>query len=272
MAHHPFFVKPLRRPLVFGHRGASGRLPENTLASFRLALEEGADVLETDVHLTRDGQVVVAHDDDLERMSDGRGPLAAHTFAELRRLDAGHGFTLDDGASFPERGRGHRIPLLAEVFETFPQVRFNIELKQADPALARAVVALVRETDRAPRTLLTAGEDAAMATLRAEIARAGLQPALGASSGEIAAFIHAVLQGAPPPPGLQALQVPPAFSGQPLVTESFVAHAHAHELQVHVWTINREAEMTRLIELGVDGVMSDFPGRLRALLDARGAR
>ena len=98
---------------------------------------------------------------------------------------------------------------------------------------------------------------------------AGTRPALGAAVGDVVAFVRSAQAGEAPPTELVALQVPPAFAGQPLVTEAFVAHARAHDIHVHVWTINEEAEMARLLDLGVDGVMSDFPGRLRTLVDAR---
>lgn len=265
---HPFFDSAL--PLVFAHRGASGELPENTMASFRLAEEQGADVFETDVHRTRDGEIVAAHDDDLERMTNGRGLLAEHTWQQLRELDAGFGFTRGAPDDFPERGKGHRIPLLSELFEAFPDVRFNIELKQSDPELARGLVEMVRGAKREETTLVTAQEDAAMAMLRAAVQRAGLSVALGACRGDVVSFIRAAQAGAAPPQELMALQAPPRFGEQPLVTETFVEYAHRYALSVHVWTINEVDEMRTLLELGVDGVMSDYPARLRALVDSRG--
>lgn len=264
---HPFFDSAL--PLVFGHRGASGELPENTMASFRLALEQGADVFETDIHRTRDGKIVAAHDDSLVRMTNGRGLLAQHTWQQLRELDAGYGFTRGDPDDFPERGRGHRIPLLSELFEEFPEVRFNIELKQSDPELARGLVEMVQGAKREALTLVTAQEDSAMAMLRAASQRAGLRAAMGACKGDVVSFIRAAQADAAPPPELMALQVPPLFDGQPLVTPPFLEHAHRHAVSVHVWTINEAEDMRALLELGVDGVMSDYPARLRALVDAR---
>ncbi len=264
---HPYFDAP--RPAVFAHRGASGELPENTLAAFERALAQGADFLETDVHRTKDGRVVIAHDGDVSRVTDGQGEIEALNWDELSVLDAGYGFTRDHGATHPERGKGHGIPLLEEAFSSFPRARFNIELKTSDPALAADVVALVGAYDREERTLLAAGEDSAMSLLRDELARTGLAPALGAAVGDILAFVRSALDGVPPPPGPMALQVPPDFAGRPLVTEEFVRHAHQHGLFVHVWTLNDEAEMHRLLDLDVDAVMSDFPARLRAVVDGR---
>jgi len=237
---HPFFALP--RPIVFGHRGASGERPENTLISFERALEHGADVIETDVHLSRDGEVVVLHDADLARTTDGAGEVGSLDYGDIARLDAGHRFTVADGAA-PFRGRGVRVPRLEEAFARFPGVRFNIELKHADTRLASAAV-----RERASGV------------------------ALGASVADVLGFVRAALDGAAPPPGPLALQIPAEFLGRPLVTPELLAFAHAHGVQVHVWTVNDTAEMRRLLALGVDGIMSDFPGRLRSLVDAlRGA-
>ena len=265
---HPYFDAP--RPAVFGHRGASGELPENTLAAFARAVEQGADYLETDVHRTRCGRVVVAHDGDVARMTNGRGAIESLDWEELREFDAGYRFSPEGSSEFPERGRGHRIPLLEEVFATFPAVRFNVELKATDQALTDGVLELVRKYGRADRTLLAAAEDDAMALLRSALGTDDKGPAQGASVGDILAFVRAALDRTPPPAGPMALQVPPEFGGRPLVTPEFVGHAHDHGLFVHVWTVNDEAEMARLLDLGVDAVMSDFPGRLRAVVDGRG--
>ena len=256
---------------MFGHRGASGEAPENTRVAFERALAQGAAILETDVHVTRDGEVVISHDPDVARNTEGTGRIADLTLAELARLDAGYRFSADGGASHPWRGRGVRIPSLREVFEALPGVRFNIEIKANDPRLVAGVVRLVAEHGRAEHTLLAAAEDETLAAVRAELARRGVRTALGASVGDVLGYVRAALGQGEPPREPMALQIPPSFSGEPLVTKPLVAFAHAHDVQVHVWTVNEEAEMERLLDLGVDGLMSDFPGRLRAVVDARRA-
>jgi glycerophosphoryl diester phosphodiesterase len=261
---HPFF--DLARPLVFGHRGASGERPENTLPSFELALEQGADVIETDVHLTRDGEVVVLHDADIARTTDGHGELSELTWAEAAALDAGFRFTASDGST-PFRERGIRIPRLGDVLDRFPHAHFNIELKRSDPRLVRAVLDLLRKHRCEERTLLAAEHDDTMRLVRSAVVERGCRVALGASVGDVLGFVRAAVDRVPPPRGPMALQIPPEFVGRPLVTRELLAHAHAYGVQVHVWTINDEAEMRRLLALGVDGVMSDFPGRLRAVVD-----
>jgi glycerophosphoryl diester phosphodiesterase len=267
---HPYFA--VEKPIVFGHRGASGEAPENTLVAFERALAQGAAILETDVHVTRDGEVVVSHDPDVSRNTGAKGRIAELTCAELARLDAGYRFSPDGGATHPWRGCGIRIPSLREVFEALPAARLNIEVKDGDPRLVAGVVRLVAEHARAERTLLAAAEDDTLAAVRAELERQGVRPALGASIGDVLGYVRAALGQGEPPREPMALQIPPSFAGKPLVTPRLVAFAHAHDVQVHVWTINDEAEMERLLALGVDGVMSDFPGRLRAVVDRERVR
>jgi glycerophosphoryl diester phosphodiesterase len=263
---HPFFDRA--RPLVFGHRGAAGERPENTLISFERALAQGADVLETDVHLTRDGEVVVLHDADVARTTDGRGDVATLAWRELAALDAGARFLAPDGSA-PFRGRGVRVPRLAELFERFPDARFNVELKRNDARLIGAVLELIRRHGREARTLLAAEQDDTMRALREAMRAQRCGAALGASVGDVLGFVRAAVAGTEPPAGPMALQIPAEFAGRPLVTPELVKFAHAHDVQVHVWTINAPAEMERLLALDVDGVMSDFPGLLRSVVEAR---
>jgi glycerophosphoryl diester phosphodiesterase len=266
---HPFFDVPV--PTVIGHRGASGELPENTLASFERAVAQGAAILESDVHITRDGALVLIHDDELSRTTDGSGRVADHTLAEILALDAGHRFSPRGDGRFPCRGRGLRIPTLEEALAAFPQAHWNLELKEQIPALVEDTVALVLRAGRERSVLLAAAEDEIMADLRAHLAKTGARPAVGAAAGDVLRFVRSAIAGEAPPPGPMALQVPPDFGGRPLVTREFVAHAHAHDLVVHVWTVNEPAEIERLLELGVDGIMSDFPERVARVAAAQRA-
>jgi glycerophosphoryl diester phosphodiesterase len=264
---HPFFALPT--PLVIGHRGSSGEAPENTLPAFARALAQGAVVLETDVHATRDGVVVVYHDERVERTTDGAGAIAELDFAALRALDAGHRYSPDAGRSFPFRGQGLRIATFAEALDAFPGARFNVELKRDDAALVEGTLGAVAAAGRADLTLLTAGDDAAMARLRRRLAETGLAPARGASTGDVLGFVRAALGGGEPPREPMALQIPAEFAGRPLVTRELVAFAHTYDVQVHVWTVNDPAEMHRLLDLGVDGIVSDYPSRVCEVVAAR---
>jgi len=256
---HPYF--DIGRPHLFGHRGASGEAPENTLPSFARAVEHGVPFLELDCHATRDGEIVVLHDALLERTTDGEGPVSARSFAELERLDAGHRFSLD-GVSFPFRGRGVRVPRFVEILRAFPGARLNLEVKQAEPAIAAEVVRIVKRANAEARVLLAAAEEPILASIRA------LDPgtALGSSTSDVIEFVRAASESrlASFTPRGHALQIPPDAFGRPLVTRELVEAAHQLGLFVHVWTINDADEMKRLLGLGVDGLMSDLPGVLLA--------
>jgi glycerophosphoryl diester phosphodiesterase len=256
---HPFFALP--RPLAIGHRGCAGEVPENTLASFARGAADGAVVIETDVHLSRDRVPVLLHDDDVARVTDGSGAVRDLSLAEIQRLDAGHRFTAADGST-PYRGAGLRIPSLAEALDALPGMRFNLELKEDCPEISERVLAVIRKAGREELTLVTSGEDALMEKLRAAVRRDGSAVALGASTGDVARFALAARDGVAPPPGPMALQIPTRFAGAPLVTPALLAAAHAHGVHVHVWTVNEPREIAELLDLGVDGVISDFPARV----------
>lgn len=269
---HPFFDVPT--PCAIGHRGAAGELPENTLSSLERARARGAAILETDLRLSADGVPVLFHDADLDRTTDGYGPLASQPYPALRRLDAAFHFRPPErgarGGPPPLRGRGVRIPSFEEALDTFGTARFNVELKDPNPALTRAALGCVARAGCADRVLFTAEGTEHMAALREAIAEAELDVAIGACVGDVIAFLGTVASGTAPPRvirgarflGPMALQVPPRTPHGPLVDAAFVDHAHAHGLTVHVWTINDPEEMDTLLGLGVDGIVSDFPGRV----------
>jgi glycerophosphoryl diester phosphodiesterase len=264
---HPFF--DVATPIAIGHRGCAGEAPENTLASFRRGIADGAAILETDAHLSADGVPVLIHDGAVERVTDGHGRVSELDLAALQRLDAGYRFSPDGGRSHPQRGSGLRIPTLREALEALPGVRFNIELKDDRPGLVERVVEAVAEAGRAALTLLTAADDALMARLREHVAREGVDVALGACTHEVAAFALAAARGETPPDGPMALQIPPEFAGRPLVTPALLECAHRHGVQVHVWTVNDPGEIAALLDLGVDGIVSDFPARVASMVKSR---
>jgi len=264
---HPYFDLP--GPLILGHRGAAGEAPENTLVSFARGLDLGAHIIETDVHRTRDGVPVLIHDASVERTTDGRGPVSDLDLADLQRLDAGHRFSLDGGRSFPFRGQGVRIPTLADALSSLPDTRFNLEIKAPGGELAESVLAVIRELGREHTTLVTAGEEAIMVPLRAAWAAVRVRPALGASDADVLEVVRSALANEAPATDSMALQIPTEFAGSPLATRELVSHCHGHDIQVHVWTINDPREIRRLLALGVDGIVTDYPGRMAALLASR---
>jgi glycerophosphoryl diester phosphodiesterase len=255
------------KPRLFAHRGASGEAPENTMVAFRRALDVGVSYAELDVHATRDGQVVVIHDETLERTTNGKGKVQEHSLTELQQLDAGYWFSADDGHQFPFRAAGVRIPTLAEVLRRSPALRFTVEIKQVEPPIEELVIAVVRDCGRAEDVILASEHDRVITQVRE------LAPEIATSFavGEVVDFIQRVStsQLAEYHPAGLALQIPPEFHDVPMVTAETVTIAHTLGLEVHVWTINEPQEMERLLDLGVDGIMSDFPGRLREVAQRR---
>ena len=231
--------------LTIAHRGASGCRPENTLAAFERAAELGADMCELDVQLTSDGVLVVIHDDTVDRTTDGRGRVDAITFDALRRLDAGCRF--GDG-----RFAGARIPTLDEVFAaTRGRCGLNIELKA--PGSERAVAPIIRRFDALTDSIVSSFEWDALARL-----------------GQIDPAIRLGYLGDKHPRRmLDATARAHAFALCPeagLVTADFCAEAHRRGLAVYTWTVDDEAAMKALAAAGVDGIMTNFPGRLRRLM------
>lgn len=253
----------------FAHRGASARAPENTLEAFRLGVEAGAGGLELDVHMTRDGEVVVIHDPTVDRTTSGSGAVAEMTLGQLRRLDAGYRFSPDGGATYPHRGVGVRVPTLAEVYEEFPEACVNIEMKEEQPGIGGAVLRVVRGAGAQERTLVVSARHGGVRRFRG---LSGGEISTGASRPEIAAFYlwsRSRLEGLCRP-AYDALQVPVEHRGRPLVTPRFLEAAHRRGVRVDAWTINEPREMRRLLDLGVDTIMTDRPGELARVLAESG--
>jgi glycerophosphoryl diester phosphodiesterase len=255
-------------PVNLAHRGASARAPENTLEAFRLAVEAGAGGLELDVHVTRDGEVVVIHDATVDRTTDGSGAVAEMELEEIQRLDAGYHFSPDGGRNFPYRGRGVRIPTLTEVYASFPEARVNADIKEVQSGAEEAVLRVIRSAGAEERTLIASTEHAVVRRFR-RISRGHI--ATAASRREIAAFyvLSRVRLGALARPVYDALQVPVEHRGIELVTPRFLRAARSTGVRVDVWTINDAAQMRWLLDLGVSGIMTDHPEVLAALLAGR---
>jgi glycerophosphoryl diester phosphodiesterase len=255
-----FFDLP--RPRVIAHRGASGGYPENTLPAFIAARDLGAPYIELDVHLTCDGRVVVAHDDDLKRVGGNDGVICEMTLAELSRVDAGYNFTTDDGG-YPFRGRGIRVPELAEVFAACPEQRVIVEIKQSNPSLVERLIAVIDQAGMRRRVLVACEHQAPIDEFRF----AAPDIPTNFPTNEVAALLMSLPPGAPPfVPRGDAMQIPPAHQGWQMVTPETVAATHRMGVEMHVWTVNKETEMRTLLAMGVDGIITDFPGRLLNLL------
>jgi glycerophosphoryl diester phosphodiesterase len=258
-----FFAAP--RPRVMAHRGASADYPENTMAAFGAAVELGAAYIELDVHRTRDGEVVVFHDDDLSRIASDDRVIRELTMAEIETVDAGFNFSPAAG-SYPFRGQGVRVPRLAEVLTSWPALRFVIEFKPRDSLIADATLEVVRRTAMERRVLFASEHLEPIQRVRT------LAPQLPTNlpAAEIVTFVQGLPAGAPAYAlAGDALQIPPEHQGLKLATREVVVGAHRNGLEVHVWTINDEAQMQEMLSLGVDGIITDHPSRLLSLLKAQ---
>ncbi len=255
------------RPRAIGHRGSAGTHPENTMPSFRAALDARAPYIELDIHATRDGVVVVSHDANLNRTCGIDCAIREMTWNELARLDAGACYTID-GRTFPFRGSGVTIPRLADVLSACPHTRFLIEVKQSEPSVIPAMLAIVDEL-KARRRVMVVSE---LQPPLDEIRRAAIGIPTNLSYGEVADLLQAMAAKREDyvPPG-DALQVPPTYEGWKLVTPESIEFAHRHGLEVHVWTVNEEHAMRELLDMGVDGIISDFPARLMKVIAERAA-
>jgi len=232
--------------LNIAHRGASGEFPENTLPAFAAAIEAGAQMCELDAQLTRDGAAIVIHDETVDRTTNGTGAVAAMSLAEIRRLDA--------GVTFGARFAGTLVPTLQEVLTLVRgRCALNVELKSA--GVEREVCRLLREHEALSSTLVSSFDWDALAQARR------LEPALRLS----------VLADRSPDAMFETAQRLGASSVNPrvnLVTEALVARAHRGGFKVLVWTVDNAAKIDQMIELGVDGIMTNYPARLAARLRA----
>jgi glycerophosphoryl diester phosphodiesterase len=255
------------RPLLIAHRGGAGLAPENTMAAFREGLDTwAADMVELDVRSSADGHCVVIHDETVDRTTDGSGEVAAMTLAELRELDAGYRFT-PDGRSYPFRGRGIRIPTIAEVLEELAAARITIEVKIGTAQVP--LFAALSRFNAADRVVL-AGMNSADRTLFADHHAGATSP----SSEQLRPFVLMNQWGLGAfwrLPG-DVVQVPERFGDRTVVTPAFVRGVHRQGLDVHVWTVNEREDMDRLLDWGVDGIVTDRPDTLGQLLHERYGR
>lgn len=261
---HSFFAG-LKPTLHISHRGGAAIAPENTMPAFEDAvLRYHTDILETDVHLTRDGAIVVAHDDTLERCTDGSGPISSYSLRELRELDAAYRFS-PDGHSFPFRGRNIQIPLLSELLERFPALRLNIELKAGDQGAVDIFAAELSKYDAIGRVCIGSEHDRIGELLvKALPSACHFYPRNALTQAVMGLHAGAPLKGDDP---FTVLDMPLYYEGMRLIHEEFLKRAHAFGRWVNVWVIDEPGEMRDLVRDGVGGIMTDYPDRLRNVLN-----
>lgn len=247
---------------LYAHRGASAEQPENTMIAFERAVEIGVDGLELDVHLTRDGHLIVAHDDTPQRMTGARAAWSELDLVDVRRLDAGWGFVAPDG-SRPFAGHGVGVPTLEEVIDAFPRWRLNVDLKIGD-RVVEVALDLIRRKRAEDRVTLASFSLATLIAVR----RRGYGGETGLAQGEMAALLSmpAMLWRQLPFTGTAA-QVPVSHRAIRFDRPSFIAKCHSLGLRIDYWTIDDRAEAERLLALGADGIMTNDPAALRSLFD-----
>lgn len=267
-----------RRIINYAHQGGSHEAPSSTLLAIELAVANGAGAIELDVHATKDRRLVVCHDGTVDRTTNATGAIADLTLEELQRLDNAYWFIAGEDVSpghrdeeYVLRGRAPRdrslgIVTLEEVITTFPGVPINLDIKQTAPDVVPYEDLLADELRRLGRsedTIVASFNDTAIAAFRS------LAPEVPTSAAtmEVVRWVGALLRGDELPQlPIVAFQIPEEVLGNRLVDGNFVAAAHTAGIAVHVWTINDHDAMRRLIDLGVDGIISDRPSELAAVL------
>lgn len=262
-AHHPYFNQDHGRALVIAHRGGSGLWPENTLYAFSRAVTMGVDVLETDMRSTADGALVLIHDSTVNRTTNGKGPVVSYTLPELQALDAGYHWS-SNGQTFPFRGRGLTVPTLEEVFSAFPDMRMNIDIKQTEPSIVAPFCKMIRHFNMVNKVMVASFRQKNLREFRRQCP----EVATSASRPEALLFfaLHLAQLGAVLSLDAHALQVPEIYAGLHLLTPRFIDAAHMRNLKVHAWTVNEASDMQRLLNLELDGIVTDYPDKLIEVL------
>jgi glycerophosphoryl diester phosphodiesterase len=256
----------VRLPEVIAHRGGDGQWPGETMRALREAAKLGADVLEMDVFLSRDGELMLMHDHEVERTTEGRGVVNELDSKYLQSLNAGHKWS-PDGKCRPfenksvrdPRYRDLRVPRLAEVFDEFPRARMVIEMKKADRSPAAALSQMIRERGAADRVLVASFKGKFMDEFRRLSPEVATSFSL--SKGDLGRLISGrkLADGDAADP--RAIQLP-----YQLVTEEVVRRAHDRNIKIHAWTVNELDQMYLMWNRAVDGITTDYPGPLLALL------
>lgn len=269
LTSHPAPTPPVladlgQRPLVIAHRGGKGLWPENTLFAFERAAALGVDMLEMDLQLSQDAKLVVMHDDTLERTTNGEGQVAHYSLAELQALDAGYNWTADGGQSHPYRGQGTRIAALEEVFERFPLIPKVLNIKVPDVGMEAVLCEMLAAYDQLDRVIVGSFHERSLARFRQ------LCPEVATSAGPVSVRMLLALNWLGLSdllsPSYAVLQIPPQHSGLDLATPRLVRNAQARGLNVQLWTINEQPAMRRLLQMGVNGLITDYPDRALQLL------
>ncbi|CAG7641013.1 Glycerophosphodiester phosphodiesterase [Paenibacillus solanacearum] len=243
------FTMATNQPLVIAHRGAKGEAPENTLAAFRLGLEQGCDAIELDIHLSKDGEIIVIHDATMDRTSDMTGTVNKLTLAEIKQADA--------GKWFDEKYAGEKVPTLEEVFDLVPEhIMINVEIKGSyNRKLELALADLMKRKNRVHNVVISSFDHKCLVFMKLLLPDVRIGLLYDCNIGRHSA--------------LAATTGVPVFSLHPnakRIDKEDVRDAVEQGLQVYAYTINDAAKMEQAIDAGISGIITDFPGRLREIL------
>lgn len=254
-----------KRPLNIAHRGGMGLWPENTIYAFNHAIEAGGDVLELDIWPAADGEIVVVHDETVDRTSDGTGQVGEMALKELKKLDFAFNFVGKKVGKPAFRGRGITICTLDELFRHFPKAYFNIEIKPDSPGFARKVIELVRKAGMTDQVVITSFHEKTVKLVLQE----ATEIATAASRDEAMSMylLSKIGLGRLHQPVGKVYQVPVTYAGREVVTPSFIKGAHSVGQEVYVWTVDTPSEMKRFLEMGVDGIITNRPDLFAKVLE-----
>ncbi|MEN0106563.1 MAG: glycerophosphodiester phosphodiesterase [Pseudomonas sp.] len=250
-------------PLVIAHRGGMGLWPENTLFAFERAAALDVDMLEMDVRRSRDGELVVIHDADVARTSNGTGLVADLDLATLQQLDAGYQWTADGGTTYPYRQQGIRIPTLAEVLARYPRMAKSLEIKDNDPAAAEQLCQQLKAANQEQRVVVGSFYEAPLQAFREQCPT--VATGAGATSAKVLVVLHWLGLERLLSPSYQVLAVPER-RGPMVVDAALISAAQERGLAVMLWTINEQPTMRHLLDMGAQGLITDYPDRALQLL------
>ncbi|MFS0862539.1 glycerophosphodiester phosphodiesterase [Fredinandcohnia sp. 179-A 10B2 NHS] len=261
------------RPLVIAHQGGEQLAPSNTMEAFTLSKKLGVDVLEFDIHITKDGHLVTIHDPTVDRTTNGKGAVADFTLKELQDLDAGYSFQDLEG-EYSFRGKGAFIPSVKEVFEVFPDTPMIIEIKDDNPPermkeVAEKLWLLIEEYNKEEQVIVASFDQAIIDTFQ-EFSK-GKTP-VAAGRQEVTKFVvfHKFFLRNLYQPQVDFLHIPTSDSGFDLADQTVLKGAHRRGVDIHYWTINDKETMQQLIESGADGIMTDRPDLMIEVLEDLG--
>lgn len=261
---HPWFAG-IERPVVIAHQGGDGLWPSSTMFAYEHAAALHPDiVLEGDVHITADGVLVLMHDETVDRTTDGTGEIEAMTLGEIKRLDAGYDWSPDEGQTYPYRGMGLQVATLEEVFERFPDRRYVLEIKLTRGSITQPLCDLIRAHRLADRVLVGSFHDDRLAEFRATCPEIATSTARSETQRYF--IMNRALATPLYSPRAHAFQVPEYSGNLHVLTASFVRGAHSRNMDVHAWTINEVEDMQRMLDLRVDGLITDYPDRALTIL------